>query len=152
MEAYDQYQLLNSEEDTPEAERLSASEKATEFASWVDRQNYTEDQAVTVKEALPYRQMMPAEASQKVLVADEYGISSRSRVAVSEEIDRLKGDGSGVTQDLPEEAIQNVTGLNNRERAILWQLQNKGWSWKNNPFVPQVGREVYDRMHEEDEE
>ena len=96
--------------------------------------------------------MIPAEASQKVLVADEYGISSRSRVAVSEEIDRLKGDGSGVTQDLAEEAIQNVTGLNNRERAILWQLQNKGWSWKNNPFDRQVGREVYDRMHEEDEE
>lgn len=152
MEAYDQYQFLNSEEDTPEAERLSASEKATEFASWVDRQNYTEDQAETVKEALRYWQMIPAEASQKVLVADEYGISSRSRVAVSEEIDRLKGDGSGVTQDLAEEAIQNVTGLNNRERAILWQLQNKGWSWKNNPFDRQVGREVYDRMHEEDEE
>ena len=48
MEAYDQYQFLNSDEDTPEAERLSASEKATEFASWVERQNYTEDQAETV--------------------------------------------------------------------------------------------------------
>ena len=51
MEAYDQYQFLNSDEDTPEAEWLSASEKATEFASWVERQNYTEDQAETVKEA-----------------------------------------------------------------------------------------------------
>ena len=152
MEAYDQYQFLNDEEDIPEEERLSASEKATEFASWVDRQNYTEDQAETVKEALRYWQMIPAEASQKVLVADEYGISSRSRDAVSEEIDRLKGDGNSVTQDLAEEAVQNVPGLSNRERAILWQLQNKGWSWKNNPFDRQVGREVYDRMHEEDED
>lgn len=152
MEAYDQYQFLNSDEDATEAERLSASEKATEFASWVERQNYTEDQAETVKEALRYWQMIPAEASQKVLVADEYGISNRSRDAVSKEIDRLKGDGNSVTQDLAEEAIQNVPGLDNRERAILWQLQNKGWSWKNNPFDRQVGREVYDRMHEEDEE
>ena len=152
MEAYDQYQFLNSDEDTPEAERLSASEKATEFASWVERQNYTEDQAETVKEALRYWQMIPAEASQKVLVADEYGISNRSRDAVSKEIDRLKGDGNSVTQDLAEEAIQNVPGLDNRERAVLWQLQNKSWKWNKNPFDKRVGREVYDRMHEEDEE
>ena len=152
MEAYDQYQFLNSDEDVPEADRLSATEKATEFASWVDRQNYTEDQAETVKEALRYWQMIPAEASQKVLVADEYGISNRSRNAVSDEIDRLKGDGNSVTQDLAEEAIQNVPGLSNRERAVLWQLQNKSWKWNKNPFDKRVGREVYDRMHEEAEE
>lgn len=152
MEAYDQYQFLNSDEDTPEAERLSAAEKATEFASWVERQNYTEDQAETVKEALRYWQMIPAEASQKVLVADEYGISNRSRNAVSDEIDRLKGDGNSVTQDLAEEAIQNVPGLSNRERAVLWQIQNKSWKWNKNPFDKRVGREVYDRMREEDEE
>lgn len=152
MEAYDQYQFLNSDEDMPEAERLSASEKATEFASWVERQNYTEDQAETVKEALRYWQMIPAEASQKVLVADEYGISNRSRNAVSDEIDRLKGDGNSVTQDLAEEAIQNVPGLSNRERAVLWQIQNKSWKWNKNPFDKRVGREVYDRMREEDEE
>lgn len=151
MEAYDQYQFLNSDEDVPEADRLSATEKATEFASWVDRQNYTEDQAETVKEALRYWQMIPAEASQKVQVADEYGISNSSRNAVSDEIDRLKGDGNSVTQDLAEEAIQNVPGLSNRERAVLWQLQNKSWKWNKNPFDKRVGREVYDRMHEEDE-
>lgn len=152
MEAYDQYQFLNSDEDVPEADRLSATEKATEFSSWVDRQNYTEDQAETVKEALRYWQMIPAEASQKVQVADEYGISNRSRNAVSDEIDRLKGDGNSVTQDLAEEAIQNVPGLSNRERAVLWQLQNKSWKWNKNPFDKRVGREVYDRMHEEAEE
>ena len=151
MEAYDQYQFLNSDEDVPEADRLSATEKATEFASWVDRQNYTEDQAETVKEALRYWKMIPAEASQQVLVADEYGISNSSRNAVSDEIDRLKGDGNSVTQDLAEEAIQNVPGLSNRERAVLWQLQNKSWKWNKNPFDKRVGREVYDRMHEEDE-
>lgn len=152
MEAYDQYQFLNSDEDVPEADRLSASEKATEFASWVDRQNYTEDQAETVKEALRYWQMIPAEVSQKVLVADGYGISNRSRNAVSDEIDRLKGNGNSVTQDLAEEAIRNVPGLSNRERAVLWQLQNKSWKWNKNPFDKRVGREVYDRMHEEDED
>lgn len=152
MEAYDQYQFLNSDEDVPEADRLSASEKATEFASWVDRQNYTEDQTETVKEALRYWQMIPAEVSQKVLVADEYGISNRSRNAVSDEIDRLKGIGNSVTQDLAEEAIRNVPGLSNRERAVLWQLQNKSWKWNKNPFDKRVGREVYDRMHEEDED
>lgn len=151
MEAYDQYQFLNSDEDVPEADRLSASEKATEFASWVDRQNYTEDQTETVKEALHYWQMIPAEASEKILLAREYGVSDSSRRAAADEIDRLKGNGTSVTQDLAEEAIRNVPGLDNRERAVLWQLQNKSWKWNKNPFDKRVGREVYDRMHEEDE-
>lgn len=151
MEAYDQYQFLNSDEDMPEAERLSASEKATEFASWVERQNYTEDQAETVKEALRYWQMIPAEASEKILLAQEYGVSDSSRKAAVEEIDRLKGDGNSVTQDMAAEALENMPGLDNRERAVLWQLQNKSWKWNKNPFDKRVGREVYDRMHEEDE-
>ena len=150
MEAYNQYQFLNSDEDVPEADRLSASEKATEFASWVDRQNYTEDQTETVKEALRYWQMIPAEASEKILLAQEYGVSDSSRRAAADEIDRLKGDGTSVTQDLAEEAIRNVPGLDNQERAILWQLQNKSWKWNKNPFDKRVGREVYDRMHEEE--
>ena len=140
MEAYDQYQFLNSDEDTPEAERLSASEKATEFASWVERQNYTEDQAETVKEALRYWQMIPAEASEKILLAQEYGVSDSSRKAAAEEIDRLKGDGNSVTQDMAAEALENMPGLDNRERAILWQLQNKSWKWNKNPFDKRVGR------------
>lgn len=151
MEAYDQYQFLNSDEDVPEADRLSATEKATEFASWVDRQNYTEDQAETVKEALRYWKMIPAEASEKILLAQEYGVSDSSRKAAAEEIDRLKGDGNSVTQDMAAEALENMPGLDNRERAILWQLQNKSWKWNKNPFDKRVGREVYDRMHEEDE-
>lgn len=152
MEAYDQYQFLNSDEDVPEADRLSASEKATEFASWVDRQNYTEDQAETVKEALRYWQMIPAEVSEKILLAQEYGVSDSSRRAAADEIDRLKGDGNSVTQDMAAEALENMPGLDNRERAILWQLQNKSWKWNKNPFDKRVGREVYDRMHEEDED
>lgn len=152
MEAYDQYQFLNSDEDVPEADRLSATEKKTEFDSWVDRQNYTEDQTETVKEALRYWQIIPAEASEKILLAQEYGVSDSGRRAVADEIDRLKGDGISVTQDLAEEAIRNVPGLDNRERAVLWQLQNKSWKWNKNPFDKRVGREVYDRMHEEDEE
>lgn len=152
MEAYDQYQFLNSDEDVPEADRLSATEKKTEFDSWVDRQNYTEDQTEAVKEALRYWQIIPAEASEKILLAQEYGVSDSGRRAVADEIDRLKGDGISVTQDLAEEAIRNVPGLDNRERAVLWQLQNKSWKWNKNPFDKRVGREVYDRMHEEDEE
>ena len=37
------------------------------------------------------------------------------------------------------------------DNVILWQLQNKSWKWNKNPFDKRVGREVYDRMHEEDE-
>ena len=96
--------------------------------------------------------MIPAEASEKILLAQEYGVSDSSRKAAAEEIDRLKGDGNSVTQDMAAEALENMPGLDNRERAILWQLQNKSWKWNKNPFDKRVGREVYDRMHEEDEE
>ena len=144
MDAYDEYALLDSDDEA------TASEKATEFADWVNRQNYTEDQAETVKEALRYWQMIPAEASEKVLLAQEYEIPDRDREAAAEEIDRLKGDGGSVSQDTATEALRNVSGLDNRERAILWQLQNKSWKWQNNPFDRQTGREIYERLHEEE--
>ena len=144
MDAYDEYALLDSDDEA------TASEKATEFADWVNRQNYTEDQAETVKDALRYWQMIPAEASEKVLLAQEYEIPDRDREAAAEEIDRLKGDGGSVSQDTATEALRNVSGLDNRERAILWQLQNKSWKWQNNPFDRQTGREIYERLHEEE--
>ena len=144
MDAYDEHALLDSDDEA------TATEKATEFADWVDRQNYTEDQAETVKEALRYWQMIPAEASEKVLLAQEYEIPDRDREAAAEEIDRLKGDGGSVSQDTATEALRNVSGLDNRERAILWQLQNKSWKWQNNPFDRQTGREIYERLHEEE--
>lgn len=144
MDAYDEYALLDSDDEA------TASEKATEFADWVNRQSYTEDQAETVKEALRYWQMIPAEASEKVLLAQEYEIPDRDREAAAEEIDRLKGDGGSVSQDTATEALRNVSGLDNRERAILWQLQNKSWKWQNNPFDRQTGREIYERLHEEE--
>ena len=34
----------------------------------------------------------------------------------------------------------------------MWQLQNKGWNWKSNPFDRKVGREIYDQQHAEDED
>ena len=146
MDAYDEYALLYNDEEA------TATEKATDFSAWVDEQPYTRERANTLKEALRYWQMIPAEASEKVSLARDYRISDEDREDAAEEIDRLKGEGNSVTQDIAEEALRDTPGLSNRERAILWQLQNKGWSWKSNPFDRQTGREVYERMHEEDED
>ena len=45
-------------------------------------------------------------------------------------------------------AIDGALGsLSNAEKAILWQLQNKSWKPKNNPYDREVGQQVYDAMH-----
>ena len=38
------------------------------------------------------------------------------------------------TQEEATEAIRRITGISNRDRAILWQSVNKNWKPKNNPW------------------
>ena len=57
-----------------------------------------------------------------------------------------------LTQSIAEAVIRNMDGLDRQEQAALWQLQNKGWSWKSNPFDKKTGREIYEQLHEEDED
>ena len=41
-------------------------------------------------------------------------------------------------------------GLSNSQKAALWQMYNKSWSAKNNPFSVSVGQRVHDALNRED--
>lgn len=55
-QAHNTYAMLNEDEE------LKASEKATEFAVWVDEQGWNEEQKAVVEERFKYWNMMPAES------------------------------------------------------------------------------------------
>lgn len=52
------------------------------------------------------------------------------------------------TQEEVEQAIRSIYGLNNTERGMLWQLQNKSWKTKNNPFSESAGYKVKTRFED----
>lgn len=56
---------------------------------------------------------------------------------VLEEVDQPTESGKfgTYTQDEATEAIGNLTGVSNRDRAILWKSVNKNWKDKNNPWA-----------------
>ncbi len=46
----------------------------------------------------------------------------------------------------------NATPLTNREKAILWQIQNASWKPGRNPYDKEIGQEVYDLLNGDKEE
>ena len=98
-----------------------------------------------------YRSTTSESKEEKISLAEEYGISGGDWMEAEEAFDQEKEeqDTDTLTQDIAAGVIRAMEGLTREERATLWQLQNKGWSWKSNPFDRQTGREVYERMREE---
>lgn len=91
---------------------------------------------------------------EKLSVAEEYGISGGEWMEAEEDFaqEREEAEAKSLTQEIAEAVIRNMDGLDRQERAAMWQLQNKGWNWKSNPFDRKVGREIYDQQHAEDED
>ena len=88
----------------------------------------------------------------KLDLAEEYGVSGGEWIAAEEAFSQELEDrgADSMSQAIAAAAIRTMDGLDRQERATLWQLQNKGWSWKNNPFDKRTGREIYERLHAEE--
>ena len=91
---------------------------------------------------------------EKISMAETYGISGGEWMEAEEGFaqEKEEQEKDSLTQSIAEAVIRNMDGLDRQEQAALWQLQNKGWSWKSNPFDKKTGREIYDQLHEEDED
>lgn len=91
---------------------------------------------------------------EKISMAETYGISGGEWMEAEEAFarEREEEEAKSLTQEIAEAVIRNMDGLDRQERAAMWQLQNKGWNWKSNPFDRKVGKKIYDQMHEEDED
>lgn len=87
----------------------------------------------------------------KVETGYEFGVTPAMYVQARENVAEIDENGS-TSQDEATRAISSMQGLTVREKAVLWQLQNKSWKATNNPFDTMTGQQVYNAMHAGDEE
>ncbi|WP_297232202.1 LPD23 domain-containing protein [uncultured Flavonifractor sp.] len=145
MDVYGKYAELEEDEEA------SAADQATDFHLWLGDQGFSTEQMGVIEEELKFWSMMPGQANSKVVMANDYGIEPETYDALKAAIAEIDTNGS-TSQDEATAAINTLPGLTTRERAILWQLQNKGWKAKNNPFSVSVGQEVYDAMNADEKQ
>ena len=77
-----------------------------------------------------------------------HGVPAEMYVTARESIAEIDENGS-VNQDEAARAIGSMPGLTDEERAMLWQMQNKGWKPDKNPFSVRAGREVYEAFQKQ---
>ena len=112
-----------------ELEPLTGNEKVTSLQKY--RAVVNENLSESDTQAALLSTMSDSQGA-KFSVAAKAGITSAQYVGYLETAD-IDGSGS-VTQAEAQTAISEILGLTTKQRAILWQLQNKSWKNKNNPF------------------
>ena len=75
------------------------------------------------------------------LLKDRAALEQLLRSPDTQALMAIKSQGAS-SQDEVAQAIRTVSGLNNTVRGMLWQLQNKSWKTKNNPFSESAGYRV----------
>lgn len=77
---------------------------------------------------------------------DADGNGTYTQAEVKEAIDAM-------ADEIPDDVLMALVGergsenLTEEVKAILWQLQNKSWSWKKNPYDTEMGYEVWQIMN-----
>lgn len=87
----------------------------------------------------------------KVETGYEFGVTPVMYVQARENVAEIDENGN-TSQDEATQAISSIQGLTVREKAVLWQLQNKSWKATNNPFDTMTGQQVYNALHAGDED
>lgn len=101
MELYDAYKALYDRED------MTAGEKATEFAVWLDGQDYDTAQKTEIRDVLKYYSMVPAEAGRYDKLTDA-GLGVEAAERMTKALAALE----------PEEGKENVS-VRQQYRAVL---------------------------------
>lgn len=82
--------------------------------------------------------MMNDSQREKLLTATDYGVTAEQYVAFR----RLLSEAESQTQEAVQAAIDQMDGLTTKQKAVLWQLANKAWKAKNNPYSTKIGAEI----------
>ena len=105
------------------------------------------------KQTAAFRELMGEDSYAKFRQAQSYGVTPKIWVQWKTEQQEADADGNGsLNQTEAESAIRKMFGLlpspdELAMQAALWQLTNKSWKSKNNPFDQTIGQEVYERLH-----
>lgn len=97
--------------------------------------------------------LMSEDSYAKYETVREYGVTPEYYVTFKQAMPEYDEDGNGkYTQKEVTSAIVSMfpmfpTQEQKRIQAALWQMANKQWKSKNNPFSTSVGEEVYQKMN-----
>ena len=83
----------------------------------------------------------------KVELADRYGVPVEYWVAYREAWSKAYGDDT-VSQDKVGKVLDGMQ-LTEEQKAVLWQIANKSWKPKNNPYDVWTGEEIYEQLNKE---
>jgi len=159
------------------AANLAISLDALEPTEGYDKVHWTQKGREIVESGLSEPQQMEAikemsgvyeSTYKKIEIGRDFGMNLKSYIDLKSIMYKFDADGNGsYSEKETEDAINTLAGddnvlfaltgttpngytLSDREKAILWQLQDKRFKPKDNPFDREVGRMVYDILTAEE--
>ena len=148
-EAYRLYQEMDTLE----------PEDGEDSVSSLQRQRVIVDSGISQADQLAALEAVMSESEYgKLQTGTAYGVTPKAYVDLKEALPRHDSDGNGSFNQAEVAAAINSLGglgglgggLSNSQKAALWQMYNKSWSAKNNPFSVSVGQRVHDALNRED--
>gem|GEM_PF-3402781 len=111
-----------------------------QYRAAVDAVTTPEEQLAALTVLMPESEYLKVETASRYLIQPKQYVRMRELLAVID----LNGT---VTQDEARQAVDMMLGLNNTQKAVLWQMQNKSWAARNNPYNTSVGAEVREALN-----
>lgn len=148
--AYKLAKAINDLEPLDGAETVSNMQKWRTVVDTVKNEN---DQLAALA------QIMPESEYKKVSAGRTYGVSPSSYVTFKEALPKFDADGNGTFKQAEIKAAIDAMGvkygtvlpggskLTITQQAVLWQLANKSWKPKNNPYSVAIGQKVYNALN-----
>lgn len=148
--AYKLAKAINDLEPLDGAETVSSTQK---WRAVVDTVKNTNDQLAALA------QVMPESEYRKVSAGRAHGVEPSSYVAFKESLPKFDADGNGTFKQAEIKAAIDAMGekygtvlpggskLTIAQQAVLWQLANKSWKPKNNPYSVTIGQKVYNELN-----
>ena len=127
---------------------IAEAENGDEELSYLQKASMMIYQTSDDEEALAAVSTVLQESTyQKVELANSYGVPVEYWVDYREAWINTYGEDS-VSQEKVEHVLNGMM-LSDSQKAVLWQIANKSWKPKNNPYDKWIGEEIYDELNEE---
>lgn len=148
--AYKLAKAINDLEPQDGADTVSSTQK---WRAVVDTVKNTNDQLAALA------QVMSESEYRKVSAGRAHGVEPSSYVAFKESLPKFDADGNGTFKQTEIKAAIDAMGekygtvlpggskLTIAQQAVLWQLANKSWKPKNNPYSVAIGQKVYNELN-----